>query len=333
VAFGLGRALPVMWLAPRLATVAGARSLERMAAEPRLWLGLRRLDAIGLGLCAVLLSAAAAGAAVLPRASDPSASGAALAWQPLHGAGLLRQSSGEVSVLSGSLPALGPATIAWLSGEQVVVARLPSLAATVTIPATGVTALAASDSWIAYRAATPAGGESLIAVSLTAPQQRRFVRGVVMAGEIGRPALDGSTVVYAVDTARRARIEAVNLDTGARAILRSRRAGSALLNPALLNGTLMYERIDRCAQELRIGAPNTRRRDRVLFRLPSTVRRDPGYQVGYRHGYNRASLCRRRRPRRGSAIRLGATALSASFAYVTEIAAPSEEARIIALRR
>ena len=38
VAFGIGRALPVVWMAPRLGTERGDLALERRALEPRLWL-------------------------------------------------------------------------------------------------------------------------------------------------------------------------------------------------------------------------------------------------------------------------------------------------------
>lgn len=59
VAFGLGRALPVLMMAPGLhGDSQGARLLDGMAREPRMWLGLRRLDALGLGICALLLSGA-----------------------------------------------------------------------------------------------------------------------------------------------------------------------------------------------------------------------------------------------------------------------------------
>jgi hypothetical protein len=115
--------------------------------------------------------------------------------------------------------------------------------------------------------------------------------------------------------------------------LRASRSGSAFANPSLLDGRLLYERVGRCAQELRIGSPTTQRHDRVLLRLPSTVRRDPGYQRGYEHAYNGASLCRNRGAVRGGNIRLGATALTPSAAYVTEIPANPAHARILTIGR
>ncbi|MFI4991907.1 MAG: hypothetical protein ACHQHO_13480, partial [Solirubrobacterales bacterium] len=104
LAFGAGRALPVLWMAPGLRGGEGARRLDEMAEAPRMWLGLRRLDALGLGLCALALlgaSAAAATIASVPgaqpagvpvriaHATDPSVIGGALAWQPVGGAGFV----------------------------------------------------------------------------------------------------------------------------------------------------------------------------------------------------------------------------------------------------
>ncbi len=152
LAFGVGRALPVLWMAPALQGGAGARRLERMAGEPRLWLGLRRLDALGLGLCALFLSATAAAAAVLPGASEPSAGVGWLAWQRSGGPGMLRQGSGHASPLPGSFPALGPSSIAWVGVGQIAIADPASLAVRATIAAGGVNALAVSDSWLVYRA-------------------------------------------------------------------------------------------------------------------------------------------------------------------------------------
>jgi hypothetical protein len=61
-AFGLGRALPIVWVASNLRSSHGARLLDEMATEPRLWLGLRRLDALGLCLCAFFLGGTVANA-------------------------------------------------------------------------------------------------------------------------------------------------------------------------------------------------------------------------------------------------------------------------------
>jgi hypothetical protein len=333
VAFGVGRALPVLWMAPSLDSGGGARRLDEMATEPRMWLGLRRLDALGLSLCALFLSGASATAAVLPNATDPSAARGELAWQQVNGPGELRLQSGQTIPLPGSYPALGESLIAWQNEGQIAVADPTSMAAMATFPVAGVNALAVSDTWIVYRDQGSRGEENLTGISLLSPATRRYIAGSKLAGEIGRPALDGSKVVFTDDTPLRNTIEMVNLSTGARRVLRSTQRGAALLNPSMLNGRLLYERVDRCAQQLRIGSPSTTRNDRVLLSLPSTVQRDPGYQPGYEHAYNTASLCPNRATGPGTTTQLGPTALSASAAYVTEIPSNRPDARIITVSR
>jgi len=336
MAFGAGRALPVLWMAPGMRDGEGARRLEGMAADPRLWLGLRRLDALGLGLCAVMLGvasapAARAAAATPAGATDPSTAGGELAWQALGGPGMLRNAGG-VSALPGDHPALGQSSIAWQSGGQVTVADRVSMVSRASVATPGLNALAVSDSWVVYRAREADGAESLVGVSLLAPGLRRSPAKARPAGELGRPALDGQTLVFSLDTPRHSLIEAVSLDSGARRVLRSS-GSAALLNPAELGGRLLYERVDRCAQELRIGSPSGSRHDRVLLRLPSTVRRDTGYERGYEHAYNGASVCPHRRAGRGGRVRLGTTALGGASAYVSEIGGTTARARVIAVRR
>jgi hypothetical protein len=336
VAFGLGRALPVLVMAPSL-NGGGGRRLDGMASEPRMWLGLRRLDAIGLSMCALFLSAAGASAAVFPAESDPSASGEALAWEALSGQGMLGSRGAQATVLPGGFPALGGSSIAWETGGQITVATLPSMTVTATLPVVGLNALALSESWVVYRDRGSAGEENLIAVPLAVPlagaAQRRYIAGSKLAGQIGRPSLDGSRVLYTVDTPQHSEIVMVNLLTGKRTVVRSAEAGIEFLNPSLLEGRLLYERFDRCSQQLLIGSPATARANRVIVSLPSTALRDPGYEAEFTHAYNTASLCPNRRTGAGSTVRLGPTALSASTIYVTEVPSNPDEAQILTTPR
>jgi hypothetical protein len=333
VGFGVGRALPVLWMAPGLTWGDGARRLDRMAADPRLWVGLRRVDAIGLGLCTLFLTGATATAAVLPTATDPSAAGEELAWQQVNGPGMLHTQAGQILTLPGIDPAIGQTAIAWQSSGQITVADRASLAPRVTFAAANVNALAVSDSWVVYRDRRADGGESLVAVALPATGERRYLAGAGLAGELGRPALDDSTVVFAVTTPNRSTIETIDLATGARHVARHTEGGSVLENPSLLSGRLLYVRVDRCAQELRIGSARAPRDDRVLLRLASTVRRDPGYQPGYEHAYNGASVCHNRSSGQDPKTRLGPTALSAAAAYVTQTPSNPAQAHILTIPR
>lgn len=327
LAFGFGRALPVIWLAPELNSARGSERLEGMAAEPRLWLGLRRLDALGLLLCALLMSSAVANASMLPAATaptfpaatDPSVSEGALVWQSPSGPGQLQLPSGEQRILPGTDPAVGESLIAWQSGGQITVADLATLTPKLVLAAVNVDAIAVSSTWVVYRDQGVHGEDNLIAVSLTNPAERRYVDGSRLPGEIGRPALDRETVVFTVDTPKRNTIEAMNLTTGVRQVLRYSSSMVGLLNPALLHGRLLYERVNRCAQELRLGPMGSVRHDQVLLRLASTAHRDAGYERGYEANWNSASRCPNRSAGSGSDTRLGPAALSATAAYVTVI--------------
>ena len=330
LAFGLGRALPILWIAPRLGDgeTEGARLMDGMAREPRLWLGLRRVDALGLGLCAVLMSgAAAAGAAVLPSASepalpsatDPSAGGGALVWQEVGGTGMLLAGSGPARALPGSDPALGPSTVAWEGNGEITIASPVSLAVSATLPASGVTALAVSEGWVVYRQLEAKGRESLIAVSLLTAQPPRQIAGPLPAGDIGRPSLDGSAVVFTTDTTGESAIELVHLPSGHSRTLRAGNRGILYENPSLLDGEVAYERVTRCAQELRIASAREKTSGRLLLELPSTVTRDTGYEEAYEHAYNMGSVCPNRAPGPGSKLSLGPLALSGTTVYLTEV--------------
>jgi hypothetical protein len=339
LAFGAGRALPVLWMAPALRSGAGARRLDEMASEPRLWLGLRRLDALGLVLCALALGGASATAAAAPLASgtDPSTAGGELVWQQLGGTGALRNAAGAVSALPGDHPALGGGQIAWASGAATTVADRATLAPKLTIAAPGVNALAVSDSWLVYRAQDASGAERLIAVALAAPASSRAIFGPRPAGVIGRPALEGSRAVFSTGTPSRSAIELADLSDARLRTLRAARRGVSLTYPSLLNGRLLLERTTRCHQQLRIGSVFANRRGRVrertLLGLPSTVARDPGFQRGYTHAYNGASKCPNRSAGRGGSAQLGPTALGTGGAYVTVSAKTGANARIVAVRR
>jgi hypothetical protein len=342
VAFGAGRAAPVLWLAPGLrrggADADSARRLDEMASEPRLWLGLRRLDALGLVLCALALggasATASAKAASIAAATDPSASGGELAWQQLSGTGALLNAAGAVSALPGASPALGGGLVAWASPGGVTVADAATLAPRLALPVTGVNALALSSAWIVYRQQTTAeGAEQLVAVSLIDPSRERRLASARLPGVIGRPSLGGARAVFALNTTRRSAIELVALAGGRLRPLRVATRDAQLSNPSLIGGKLLFERTTRCVQQLQLGAVTARRgaRERTLLRMRSTVHRDIGYEPGYEHAYNMGSTCGDQGAGGGGKTRLGPTALSGGSAYVTEITAAS--ARIVSLRR
>lgn len=333
LAFGFGRALPVVWMAPALRREGGTRQLDAMGAEPRLWLGLRRLDAVGLLLCAFWMGAGVAEAFVLPGATNPVVAGRAVVWQKVGGSGMLRRPSGKVRTLPGTDPALGGSRVAWRDGDQVTVADAGSLQPTLRFAIEGVNALAVSKGWLVYRNRSGENAESLIGLRLAEPSRRRHLAGPRPVGQIGRPALDGSRVVFAVDTPRRSKIEAANLGDGVRHTLRRSKWGAGLFNPALLHGRLLYERVNACGQQLRLGSVHSSHGEHILKTLASTIRRDPGYEAGYEHAWNMGSKCPNRGFGRGGKRELGPVALGGSRVYLTEVVPSTDRARVITVRR
>jgi hypothetical protein len=330
LAFGLGRALPVAWIAPRLRTPAGEAALERLALEPRLWLGLRRLDALGLGACAALLGASSAPAAPGPSyATDPSVDGSAIAWQQPGGAGVLQRAA-KRRVLHGRLPAIGGGNLAWVARDGVEVARgfkRPLEAIPLPLRAR-VDALAISTGWIVVRDAGRNGIANLFAVQLSNPLHRVYIAGSATPGAIGRPSIERSRVVYTYSTAAASRIVLFNLRRGRRTRLRNATRDVQFTDATLAAGRLLYVSTGRCAQALVLGSPWSAREDRTLLTLPSTVLRDPGWQPGYTHAYNSASLCHDSAGG-GGTITLGATALGGSDAYVSESPPDLAHTRIV----
>jgi hypothetical protein len=172
-------------------------------------------------------------------------------------------------------------------------------------PAPGADAVAVSARWVAWRAAgvlwvAPAGGAARPVVS----------------GAVGRPALNGATLVY--DLAERW-IVAVNLATGGTRTLR-RFPGGQLRQPSALGGTLLYVRATYKRQQLMAGPidRSDAKRDRVLFSTVPTGQRDSGHEPGHAHDPgHKGTLWAQAKP--GVHDTLWTTALSAHAAYVTRL--------------
>ena len=162
-----------------------------------------------------------------------------------------------------------------------------------------------SASWVAWRS-----GSTLFALPFGG------VARPVASGDVGRPALDGSTLLY--DLGER-RLRAVNLATGDRRTLR-RIARGQLRQPSALGGRLLYVRATFTRQELVIGSlkRTNAARDRVLYGTVPSGRRDSGHEPGHAHdpGHN-THLWVQSPP--GVHDTLWTTALAPGFAYVTRL--------------
>ena len=251
---------------------------------------------------------------VAVNATDPSADGALLAWHEAGTAGILVR-GGSGTRVGGTHPAVGGGRLAVLAGATIQVSNTSGPAFAAAVPAAGADAIAVSAEWVAWRARA-GEGDTIFAARLADGVPRR----IMGAAQLGRPVLDGATLVFHVAGRGGGRIVLADLVAGRTSTIRRERRAQ-LLNPSLLDGTLVYVRAAYRGQELRTG-PATRRSPRLDLRLWSTVptgRRDAGHEPGRRHKRHGHPKQLWRRPRPGVAATLWTTALAADAAYVTRL--------------
>ncbi len=358
--FGLGRAVPVVLLAPIADLELGGRILASMTQRASLLRGLRVADALALVLCASLLVTPAgafagrAGAvAFLSGASanartagyagrvDPSVAAGELAWQE-PGVGGFLAAAGATRQLPGENPALGGGLIAWRSEAAITVADRLTLDPRLSILAPGADLLAVSDQWLVYRvppASEAVGGRyALFAVRLSAPGEPALeVASARAPAQIGRPALQGDTVVFHLATPRYSQIVAVNLANRHDRILRSARF-TQLLNPSLQGTRLLYVSVGECRQQLMLGPAFTRsgRGDRAIASGPTDLPRTGGYEAGaIREGRTPHHCIGPSVGPEGRVLSYWTTALSPTTAFLTllERSGGRSSARMLTLRR
>jgi hypothetical protein len=377
VGFGAGRALPVVLMAPRYATL-GLRLEQAMAERPVLLRRLRLADGALLTLLAVafLASGSASAAApatgtarhdpteratsaarttlVAPGATDPSRTGAVLAYERLGGAGAVIVDGDARSELPAAQNvAIGGRHVATREGERIVVRDRGSGDVVVEQPAPRATQLAVSDRWLVWRSARRGGGDRLWALPLPVARAlpaegagraaasaavraggeaapgttarlvageaalapgARLVAGVRKRKSLGRPALDGDRLAYAVATRRESRIVVERLAAGTRRVLlRARHA--ELSQPALDGGRVLFVQSSSCSQRLRLTRLGDPGSIRTLLRLGTTAHRDEGHEHDFSAQGSEPSHCPRG-PRRTDTV-LWTTALAGPDAYVT----------------
>jgi len=308
-----------------------------MGDRPGVLRALRATGGIALGAAALTIALGGAPAAAAEpkllshNGTDPSAAGAALAWQrPGGGRSIFLRAGTELIGLPGSDPALGPQTVVWRDGNALVVARQDDLIPMLRIDAPGAEEPAISDHWLVWRARED-GGDVLRAVDLLLPD----VPAVVLlrtsgAARLGRPSVDGDRAVLHLATRRASKIIEIFLPTGKRFVLRRVTGGPLLLNPSALDGKLLYVRSSLKGQTLLLGWRRSRsgENDKRLYRTQASIRRDSGVE-GRRspHGPGYAP-----RGREGVRTTLWTTALAANRAYVTRISVRKRATRIEILK-
>jgi hypothetical protein len=244
--------------------------------------------------------------------TDPSVDGTLFAWHIPRQPGVLVH-DGQQSRLPGTHPALGDNRVAVYDGAAIQVRQTLGPAFAAAVPAPGADAIAVSAQWVAWRAHSAAGDEIFVA-----PLPGGAPRRIVSSQELGRPALEGSRLAYHVPGRRGSRIVIADAATGKRTTVRRERR-ALLLNPSLQGGRLLYVRNMYKRQELRMGPQSKQRttKDRRLWHMPPTGRRDSGHDPGkehHRHGWPKKLWPR---PKAGLSATLWTTALAADNAYVT----------------
>jgi hypothetical protein len=270
----------------------------------------RAVAALALALALATVGARAATRVASP-GGDPSAQGTDLVWQePGVGGFLLR--NGQQTQLAGNDPAIGGARIAWHVGDAVTVADSATLTPALQETIPGVQKLAVSDEWLVYRVAV-SGKEELRAQSLADPTSTTTLTHLRAPGRLGRPSLSGDLVLYHMAGPGGSALFSYDLSTGKRRQLRSSKVAQ-LLNPARLGGKLLYVRIARCSQQLRLGPLDGNGAGRVLYKLPPLAGQDAGHERGHTHQGEHLPCTP---PPKPTSRMLWTTALSGTEAYVT----------------
>jgi hypothetical protein len=270
-AFGIGRAIPIVVLAPLAGTDTGIRATELMCEREGVYLGLRRGDAAALLLVAVALviapgSAGAKGTQV-PHATDPSATADALLFQRLGGPAVLSRGGPEIP-LPGRHPAIGGRFIATVTGDEIQLLDRDTLAPVARIGAVGADAVAVSDSWLAYRA--PTGGGDGIFIRYIAnpasPAPALLLASEGGASQLSPPAVDNGILLYAIATPRGSRVVQWAMGTHKhRTLVRSRRL--LLFDPAVDGRSFAYVRSDARRSRMMVRGRHRHGAGRILFTL------------------------------------------------------------------
>jgi hypothetical protein len=327
LAFGAGRSLPVLVVAPLAHRRSGRRIVDAMAQRTRT-LSLVRLSAAAclLGVVVASLASSAAAATNLGLGSDPTVSGTTVVWTTPTG-GVQRDENATESKVVPQHAVVGGSLLAWRDGTAVHVVRLADGSPVLDLDVPGVSALAISDGWLVTRVQPARGREELTARSLSAPDVVVTVATAQAPNRLGRPALDADVLAYHVAARRVSSIVAVDLATMTRRVVR-RSTTHLLTNPAVLGGELVYDRLTSASQLVQFGPLDRGGSDRIAYKLAAPSVHDAGHE----HGYSRGTRTRRPRP---ANWRLWTTALSAQRVYVTLLprSGAASGARLVSIAR
>jgi len=271
LAFGLGRALPVVALAPSADGRLGSRIIDAMAQRPLFYRGFRVGDALALAVCAAALVSSqpdrAGAARVTSEGGDPSAFAGNLVFERPNGDAVLRRGGAE-RPLPGSDPAVGGPYIAVRSGDTITLLDRQGLDPVARVGARGVDALAVSAAWLVYRAHSRRGNDLIKVRRVRGPERIGRARTIARAkgpAQLSRPSVDRSRVVYGRASRKRSRVMLQRLGRRARrrSLLSSRRM--LLFNPSIKGRRVAYVRTKRGGSQLFVKHVKRRGKGRKLL--------------------------------------------------------------------
>jgi hypothetical protein len=276
--FGLGRALPIVVLAPLAGRPSGIRATEFMCERPGVYTGLRRGDAAVLAAAALALAvvpgSAGARGQVSPNATDPSTTIDSLAFERLGGASVLREGGADIP-LSGSDPAVGGGYVATVAGNNVRLQDRQTFNVAAMLEAPGADAIAVSDHWLVYRAPLQSGGDGMFARNIanpSAPGPIQMLASTAGSAQLSAPSLDHSILLYGIARPRGSRIvqRVIGRKKKRRTLVKSGRL--LLFNPSVKGRYFAYTRTDARHSRLMIRRRHRGGPGRVLI----TMRRRRG---------------------------------------------------------
>jgi hypothetical protein len=258
IAFGVGRAVPIVFLAPVFGRPVGQRVTAAMAERPAIYRGFRFGDGLSLAAVAGLLALsgpAASASTAASAAADPGVAGPDLVYQRANRDGYYRHGSDPEVKLNGNDPAIGGSYVAvikndnveLLSRAQLAAGDPPALAKVGDFSAPNADAIAVSSSWLVWRvhednadkirARPVSGGSAKLVAAASEPSQ------------LSHPSLYGGTVLYGVSTKRSNKIVQESVSSGrAKSLVSSK--SIAVQNPAIYGKKFVYVTIDRKRQRL-----------------------------------------------------------------------------------
>ncbi len=315
LAFGLGRALPIVLLAPVLDTPGGRRTVAAMAERPGILRGLRALDGAALAACALALAptAAARSRPLGAPAADPSTGAGYVLWHVGDRGSILLHGGARQALPLPDAAIGGHRFAAHVARSTVVVAPLGTRARTYTATVPAGAALAVSDRWLAWRRTTHRG-DRLYALRFGAAGERpRLVAASGGRTSLSRPALAGDRLVFATAGPRGSTVVLADLRRRRRRTL-ARAVEAQYAEPSLLGDRLLVVRTTACDQELVLARVGGRARRRVLYHAGPLGARDESHEHGYSRQGSEPTKCHPERPRARSI--LWSTALAPRAAYV-----------------